>query len=310
MKKLMITALLIAATAGAGILGYRYIQQDKPAGTTTGTTDTSSTTTADAGSSDKAKGVINMMFGPAAGMMKYKSATTGADNSTIVKGIEFNIPTSPKPIKVDEMVVSKFDTENKPPLFYKIKISGLHMDQSTVPSPQMAIVLGTLQMSELVMDLEVDATMDPAAKTQTGFIEFTVRNIGKIRVDMNLTDFDMEAMKKMNQGQTPPNPMTLMGLFKVRKFKIKYSNLGLKDKLKTQLPPEMIKTAKTSLEAQIDQAKHPVQKLVLKAASDFLDKQNGFELSIEPSEPISLMAFQTIAPDKAISTLNFKVDVN
>jgi len=321
MKKLFIAVLLVSAGAGAAVLGYRYIQPQHPI--SSASNNITSTTTASknpqqkeiqaavANAPEELKKLADKILitdNTSNGDVKvsYKTLSMNADKALTINNVEFNIKNIPNPVPVDKIVVTKYDQKNTPPHFYAVQFKGFHLNNKVIPDPKFMLGLAALGLSEILIDIDVTANFDSLSKTQTGTFSIVFQQLAKLTFDATLTDFDIATLAQMSKN-AQPNPMALLNAFKVSKLKIRFQNLGLKEKLKDKLTPEILQQAQANLKREISRARHPIHRLIVENASKFIGTQNGFEISIEPTTPMSIMSFIAIPENKIISQLKFKV---
>jgi len=345
MKNFVISILLVAAGAGAAVLGYRYLgpttktspttpavskttsttkpsttvtatdKQTRTTATTPGTTTTPGTnattqtnaTTPETKNQETRK-LVDAIFATNNNSVKvnYQSATLGDNNTLTMQGVQMRIKEVPNPVAIDNIVIKDYDRQNTPPHFYEMQIKGLRVDNKLIPDPRFVIALAPLGLNEIIVDMHVKSHFDKASKVQVATFELVLRQLGKLSIDMKFTDFDMATIAQVSKNPQP-NPMLLINAFKVSKLKVSYQNLGLKEKLKDKLTPEMIMQAQQNIDKELSTARHPIQRMILSNVRKFLTTQNAFEISIEPVTPLNLMSFASIPEDKIVSQLNFRI---
>ncbi len=223
-----------------------------------------------------------------------------------MQAVRMNIKDVPNPVIIDSIVVKDFDRQNTPPHFYDLQIKGLRIDNKLISDPRFVIALAPLGLNEIIIDIHIKSHFDKMSKIQKATFGLVLRQLGKLSIDMKFTDFDMAMIAQMEK-----NPQTALesiaNTLKVSMFKVSYQNLGLKERLRGKLTPEMIMQAQQNIDMELRTARHPIQRMILTSARKFLSTQNAFEISIQPVTPLNLKSFASIPEDQIVSQLNFRI---
>lgn len=256
---------------------------------------------------------INRTIGKVDGFvdMDYQKVDVGLFGlNTHIKNVRLAQPGRPKTVKIDDIVIRRFDRQGRIPASLHVRFKGINVDLDQMGKD--AAALRQMGYSHIKADTELDYTYDPAQQTlainkfQTG-----AAGLGDITMTCQIANMDLNPANLPVLLFTFPDILLNQAKLTYRDHSFVKRFLKLAAQKKGQAYDAFMRDLNATLDNEIAGQSDPFLKQAMTSFKQFLNNPDAITLSISPDEPVSIGRLQNVkGRDELIKLLNAKAYVN
>jgi len=251
-----------------------------------------------------AKVIVEKIFPTTQSATSFDSAKKYSSGEIKIKNFSITPVALGKKFTFDELSIKKFDAKNDKPRFYKMSFKGLHFTNDMFPNPSIPAQLKAAGIEELVLDLDIEQNYQTSDKSFKLAMNFSLRKLAELTINFDLANVD-ESILDPAAAADPNKAMMTISAAQLKSASITLRNIGVMQKIKEKMSPEMLQMGKKQVLLQADKAIDPIQKNILKAFAQFIDNQGSIRIGANPLQPINIgLLMNPTTQKEALNKLN------